>query len=257
MRLLRRLGGVVALLFSLIGTVACVAGIVCVWMFYQRVAERAEAISARLDIGLERVSNAIGNVRRAVDRARTDVAEVRKESADVDRGGAKGRLASRTLRTLIQQKAAPDIDDLGGRLATLSDAALAVSSLLDSFHELDLAPRLRLEPEQLKRRADEAKKVSGALRRIEATMGGGSKETDAREVAEAASQVDGVLQRCLAAVDDWQSSVETTRAELGRTRERLLGWQMIAAIAVSALCLWVGAGQVSLFAHALRWCRGI
>src|SRR5690349_17511302 len=117
MRLLRRLTGVVALLLSAVGAAACVAGVVCIWLYHQRAAERTEAAALRVDAGLERVSTALGNVRRAVEKARADVADVGKESADLGGGGVKGRLASRTVRTLIQQKAGPSIDDLGGRLA--------------------------------------------------------------------------------------------------------------------------------------------
>ena len=128
MRLLRRVGGVLVLLLSAVGIIGCASGIIGIWMLYQSVSDKVQTISARLDVGLQRVSAANQNVGRAIERARADVATVSKGSADLGGGGERGRRASRALRTVIQQQAGPNIDDLGGRLATLSDAAVAVAS---------------------------------------------------------------------------------------------------------------------------------
>jgi hypothetical protein len=255
MALLRRCCGALVLLLSAVGIICCVAGIIGTWMFYQRVSDKVQMISARLGIGLQRVSAANQNVRRAVEKARADVASVGKESADLGGGGEKSRRASRAVGTLIRQRAGPDLDDLGGRLATLSDVAVAVSSLLQSFQGLPTGRSFRVEPDQLKRRADEAQQLSATLRRLEAALGDGDKETSSREVAAATSQVDLVLQRCLSAVDDWQSDLDTAREDLARVKAEILGWLTYVAIAVTVVCLWVGAGQVSLFARALKWCR--
>jgi hypothetical protein len=244
------------LLLSTVGIICCVAGIIGTWMYYQTVSEKVETISDRVDAGLLRVSAANQNVGRAVEKARADVANVDRESADLDGGGERSRRASRALRTLIQQRAGPNIDELGGRLATLSDAAAAASSLLQSFQELPRGRSHRFEPDQLQRRADEAEQLSATLRRLEAAVGEGDKETSHREVASATSQVDIVLQNCQAELDDWQSDLDAAREELARVKGEILGWLTYAAVAVTILCLWVGAGQVSLFARALRWCGG-
>jgi hypothetical protein len=255
MGLLRRLGGVMVLLLSTVGIICCVAGIIGTWVYYQTASEQVETISARVDAGLLRVSVANQNVGRAVEKARADVASVGKGSADLGGDGERSRRASRTLRALIQQQAGPNIDELGGRLATLSDAAAAASSLLQSFQELPPGRSRRVDPDQLKHRADEAQKLSATLRRLEATVGEGDKETSHREVASATSQVDLVLQNCQAALADWQSDLDAAREKLARVRGEILGWLTYAAVGVTILSLWVGAGQVSLFARALRWCR--
>jgi hypothetical protein len=138
----------------------------------------------------------------------------------------------------------------------MSDAAVAVSSLLDSFKELPHGRGLRVEPEQMQRRADEARKISATLRRLEAAVGDGDREAGGREVAATTGEVEDVLQRCLSAVDDWQSDLDGAREDLTRVAGEILGWLRYAAVAVTVLCVWVGAGQVCLFARALRWCRG-
>ena len=256
MGLLRRLGGVIVLLLSTVGTVCCAAGIIGTWILYQGVSQRVQRITDRLDSGLHRVSAANRNVQLALGKARADVANVSKESADLGGGGAKSRLAARTIRTLIRQQAGPDIDELGGRLATLSDSAVAVASLLASFQEVPLSLGSQIDPDQLKRRADEAQRLSSILRQLEAVVGDGDTETSRQRVAAATSEVDLFLQQCQATVDAWQSDLDATRGDLARVKAKLPGWLTWAAIAVTVLCSWVGAGQISLFAHALRWCRG-
>jgi hypothetical protein len=163
MRLLRRFGEVLVLFVSAVGILGCAGGIIGIWMLYSEVSERVQTVSARLDLGLQRVAAANQNVCRAIARARADVTTVSKEAADLGGGGDKGRRASHALRTVIQRQAAPNLDDLGGRLATLSDATVAVSSLLESLQELPTGPRVRIEPDLLQRRADEAQQLAATL----------------------------------------------------------------------------------------------
>jgi hypothetical protein len=215
-----------------------------------------QRITDRLDTGLQRASAANQNVQLAVGKARANVANVGEESADLGDAGAKNSRARRTIRALLRQQAGPNIDELGGRLATLSDSAIAVSSMLESFQEVPLARASRIDPDQLKRRADEAQRLSSILRRLEDAVGDGDTETDRQKVAAATSEVDLVLQNCQATVDAWQSDLDTARDDLAHVKAKMPGWLTCAAIAVTVLCSWVGAGQISLFVHALRWCRG-
>jgi hypothetical protein len=244
------------LLLSAVGIVCCVAGIVGIWWFWPSASERVQKIAAGLDVGLQRASAATRHVQRAVAKARADVAEAGKESADLAGGGEKSRLASRTLRRLIQQRVGPDVDDLVGRLATMSDASVAVSALLQSVQELPPSRTSRLEPDQWERWTDQARQLSAKLRRLEAVVGDGDKEASGREVAAASSEVDLVLQKCQATVDDWQSSLDAVREDFPRVKEEVLGWLWPAAVAMTLLVGWVAVGQLSLFAHAVRWCRG-
>src|SRR6516162_2624820 len=160
MRLLRRFGGAIVLLLSTVGVLCCVAGAIGVWIFNQQASHRVQNISEQLDAGLERASVATQNAQRAVGKARAEVANVGKESTDPGGGGERSRVASRALRTLIQQ-VGPNLNDLSGRLATLSDAAVAVSSLLQSFQELPVSRTGRLKPDQLERWGDQAQQLSG------------------------------------------------------------------------------------------------
>src|ERR1700676_5214531 len=78
MRLLLRCVGALVLLLSTFGIVCCVAGVVGVWMLRQTASEKVLNISTRLDVGLQRASDANEKVRRALEKARADVAKVGK-----------------------------------------------------------------------------------------------------------------------------------------------------------------------------------
>ncbi len=257
MVLLRRSVGALGLILSTVGVVCCAGGVIGIWMFFQDTSERVQKVFARLDVGLQRASAAVDNLQRAVGKARTDVAEAGRESVDLGQDRGKGRRVSRSLKTFIQQKVGPDVEDLGGRLATLSDAAVTVSSLLESLQEL-LPGRAgrRLEPGQLEHWGEEARQLSTGLRRLEAVVDEGGKETGGQQVAAATGEVDQALQRCQAKADAWQSDLDGVREEFQHVRAKVRGWVTLTAVAVTVLLVWVAAGQVSLFAHALRWLRG-
>jgi hypothetical protein len=255
MVLLRRSGGALVLILSTVGVVCCIGGVIGIWMFFQDTSERVQKVFARLDVGLQRASAAVDNLRRAVGKARTDLAEAGRESVDLGQDGRKGRRVSRSLKTFIQQKVGPDVEDLGGRLASLSDAAVTVSSLLESVQELLPGPAGRLEPGQLEHWGEEARQLSTGLRRLEAVVDEGGKEAGGQQVAAATSEVDLTLQRCQAKVDAWQSDLAGAREEIQHVRAKVRGWVTLAAVALTVLLVWVAAGQVSLFAHALLWLR--
>jgi hypothetical protein len=177
MRFWRRFGGAIVLLLSTVGVLCCVAGAIGVWIFYQHASQRVQNITAQFDVGLERASVATQKAQRAVGKARAEVVKVSKESTDVGGGGERGRGASRVLWTLIQQQVGPSLNNLSGHLATLSDAAVAVTTLLQSFQELPASRTGRIKPDQWERWGDEALHLSGTLRRLEAVVGNGEKVT--------------------------------------------------------------------------------
>jgi hypothetical protein len=256
MRSLLRISGLIALLFSAIGIIGCVALIIGTWVLYQRVSEKVQSISARIDAGLERVSTANQNVRDAVTKARSDVADVRQGSVNIGAVAGKKRPAARVLHTLIERRAGPTIDNLGGRLATLSDAAAAASSLMDSAPELVPSGKHQIDADQLKNRADEVQQLSVILRRLDSAIDDGDKEIGQEDVEKAAVDVDAVLERCQSAVQDWQSDLDGLRHDIARIEQRIAVWLLCAAVLATVLFVWIGAGQVSLFGHAWHWCFG-
>jgi hypothetical protein len=251
-----RFGGTVAVLLSTIGLIGCVGGVAGVWLFYWNASDRVQKVAARLDVVLKRATDTAGNVERAVADARTRVVQARSELADTRKNGGKGKLGSRAARSLLEKKLGPNIDDVGARLLTLSDAATAASALLQSAGELTGGRTGRLAPEQMEQWSGEAQQLSAALRKLKAALGRGDTEADGADLAAATGEVDGVLQRCQAKLGEWRSMLDAAREELPGIEADVFGWLRLVAVVVTVICVWAAAGQASLFVHGLRWCKG-
>ncbi len=255
MELLRRIGAPIVLILSTVGIICCVAGVVAVWMFRQAATGKVENVADRLDTGLRRTLDGTNSVRRALELARDKVANVNEESVHLrDDGDKKGGPTTLVLRRLIREQLGPRINELDGRLATLSDAAVAVASLLESLQELPAA-QSRVNTEKLQRLAEQAPQLAATLQRLQAAVGDGGREVAEPEVAAAASQVDVALQKCKWTVEDWQNDLDATRQDLLQIKTTALTWLFRATIAVSVICAWVAVSQISLFAHAWKWWR--
>jgi hypothetical protein len=202
---------------------------------------------------MQRASSATQEVQRALQKARADVDRVGKESAGLGTDPMKDRAKVGLLRNMIDRQLGPNINNLGGRLAVLSDASVAAASLLRSVQELPLAHAGRIDPDKLERATEQASQLSAALQKLQTTIGEGDKTAGEREVASAANGVDLVLQRCQATVEDWHSDLDAAHEALAYFEAHVSGWLMFAAIAGTVLCAWVGVGQISLFAHAWKW----
>src|SRR5262249_38277361 len=150
----------------------------------------------------------------------------------------KGRLATGIVRRMIRQEAGPKVNEVSGRLDTFSDAAVAVSSLLESLQGFPLAETGRLRPEQVERLSGQASRLSAALQQLQAVVGDGDGPAGEQEVAAAAGEVERVLQRCQAVVDEVKADLDAARDELPRLEARILGWMLLTAIAVTVVCAW-------------------
>jgi hypothetical protein len=254
MGMARRILGVVFLLFSTIGIVGCIAAIVGLWMGHQIIREKVTTITERLDDGLQRAYLPTQSVQRALEQARASLDSVNRESASL-RGSEKNLAVSSVLRKLVRQQVGPNINELGVRLATLSAVATAVTSLLQSFQELPLSQNDRFPSDKLDDWTDQATQLSATLRRLEGIVGPTNQQCSREEMAAASQGVQLALQRCQAKVDKWQRLLETASEQLPNVRTVFFRWLTLATIALTALCVWVGLGQISLLAHALTWCR--
>jgi hypothetical protein len=253
MSLFRRFLGFLVLLLSAACFLGCVAGIVLIWEARQDVSDRTQKVVTRIEVGLERALAVTQDLGRALEKARTDVDRVNQGVA-ASHGDKKNRPPPNILRGLVKQ-VAPGLNELGGRLAISSDAAVVVTSLLQSLQELPLSQTGRIDAERLQGLTRESSRLSASLQKLEALVGEGD-GTVAEETATAGRDVDRVLRKCQTTVADWQSDLESARKELPLVEAEVPRWMTLLAIVVTAVCAWVALSQISLAAHALKWCRG-
>ncbi len=254
MSLLRRLLATAAIVLCTATVAACVGVVVGMWTVGRQVSGRVHHAFDRLEVALQRASAANRSVRRVLAQALADV-EAQPDGQPAGAPGARGRRESSALRALAQRRVARDIGELRGRLDTLADAAVAAASLLQGTQEIAEDRRGRAEVGRLERWAAEAGQLAVTLQRLEAAVGDGPPAAGGREPAEPAGAVELALQRCQAKLDAWQTDLDAAGAGLQEWEATTAGWLRHAAIALTLLCAWVAAGQVSLFAHAVGWLR--
>ncbi len=143
-----------------------------------------------------------------LEKARDDVAKVNKESTDL-RGDKKNHGPPAIVRRLVWQEVGPKLSELRGRLATSSDAAVVVSSLLRKPSRTPLSQTSRIDPERLERLTDKSSQLSTSLQRLQAMVGDGDRGVADKEIADGVREVDHVLRNCQTVVDEWQSDLDT------------------------------------------------
>ena len=254
MRLLRGLPGVIAVVLSAVGIVACVAGVVVIWFLRPTAISMIDGLDAQVVAAVQRVSDANQRVQHALDKARSDVLRVKSQAADFRLEPGKSKRASDVLRNLVQEQLGPDVNDLGNRLAAASDAGVVLASFVRSLREISLGPAGDIAPSKLQPATNQAPQLQAALQGLRATAGENKAVTEQQVIA-VATEMEGLLQRCKVAVDDWQSDLDHALDALPRVKEKALDCMMVAAIFSTALCLWVGAGQISLFVHGWKCFR--
>lgn len=252
MRILGRSLGAILLVISAVGMIACAASVIAIWVGRSLVVQRIERIETRLDAAIQRASSATRDVLGALETAREDVNRVGKDSAGLGSEPAKDRRTTGRLRKLIDREVGPNIGELRGRLATASEAAVVTASLLRSFQDLPLGQSSRIDPDKLERTTEQAAQLSAALQKLQAAIGEGDQPANEREVLSSANDIDLVLQRCQATVEDWQSQLEATREALAYFESHVNGWLAVVTIAVTVLCVWMGLGQISLSIHGWK-----
>jgi hypothetical protein len=254
MRFLRRFVAVLVMILSTVVFIACIAGMIGVWIARQKASEKVQDLSARIEVGLQRASAADLEAERALEKARDNVATVNKESANLS-GEQKG-LTTSLIRGVIQAQAGPRINEVYGRLAMFSDTAVVAASLLQSLQESPLGTDRQIDPERLDQLGGQAAQLSAAFQKLRGVVGEGDTPASERDVVDATREVDRILQRCLAVLSDIQSDLDAAREDVPRVKAKIFSWMLLAAIVVTVLCAWVAVSQVSLFAHGWKWCRG-
>jgi hypothetical protein len=256
MRFLRRFVAVLVMILSTVVFIACIAGMIGIWIARQKATEKVQDLSARLEVGLRRASAADLEAQRALEKAHDNLVTVNRESANLGGGNEQNRLTTSLIRGVIQGEAGPRINEVYGRLAMFSDTAVVAASLLQSLQESHLVSDRQIDPEKLDQLSGQAAQLSAAFQKLRGVVGEGDTPASERDVVDATREVDQILQKCLAVVTDIRSDLDAAREDLPRIKAEILRWMLLAAIVVTVLCAWVALSQISLFAHGWKWCRG-
>jgi hypothetical protein len=252
----RRLVGTLLLVLGAVGFVGCIAAIICAWLACQKASDKVREVASCADAGMKRATDIDDKVRQALQRARTDMKSFNEQAGGLGHKDDEAkRRATGLIRQRVQREVGPNLDELGGRLATFSDAAVVVSSLLQSYQEMRSASASRVSPEQIEAVSKSATKLAAVSRRLQGIVGDADKSIEEKEVHAAITDVDNILERCQSVVDDLNADLTRIRENMSQLEAEVLWWMTAATVAVTVLFGWGALGQVSLFAQGWTWCR--
>jgi hypothetical protein len=243
MRVVRRLTGWTFGAAGAVGLVLCVAGLVGCWVAYFEVVGRVDRLFGRAEGALAETGGNLGQVGDRLRGTQAELGAVRRREAEV----SSRPPAERGARRALSRKAVEAI----GPQAT--EAALVAKGLLDALAELPVADRVNVDTDGLKEASAQLSDVSERAAKLASLLG---PDTGAdRDIGTESSRAAEALRRAIAladaGADRWERGRETVAAGHARTRR----WTMGAAVAVTAMLVWIAAGQLSLLIHGRTLAR--
>jgi uncharacterized membrane protein YccC len=238
MTIARRIGAGVVLVLAAVGLIVCLAVIVAVW-------------AARPPVD-DTVASSVDTLVGYLDLASGDIQQV--DASLVDAQGAVNNVTQQAQ----QGQVAPDLGaNLAPRLQRLSDLSTRIQSSLDTLQK-GVAAADRLPSVDTSTLQGRLRRVENGLTQVQTRlndMQAAIAQRDNPRIATASTAVSGAITDARGSLADAQANIANTRASLIDAKDQISRWTLGAALAFTLLFLLLGAGQVSLIAHAWTWMR--
>jgi hypothetical protein len=253
MRVARRLTGWTFGAAGAVGLVLCVAGLVGCWVAYFEVVGRVDRLFGRAEGALAETGGNLGQVGDRLRGTQAELGAVRRREAEVSARPPAERGARRALSRKAVEAVGLQAAEARDLLVRATEAALVAKGLLDALAELPVADRVNVDTDGLKEASAQLSDVSERAAKLASLLG---PDTGAeRDIGTESSRAAEALRRAIdladAGADRWERGRETVAAGHARTRR----WTMGAAVAVTAMLVWIAAGQLSLLIHGRTLAR--
>ncbi len=248
---MRKLLGIGAVLFGIVGVLLCATAVGIGWWAALRTTALVDRVAVRLDHGLSEVDLQLARVEARLDAVRTDLSAARAaaeaiaaENPNLPRVRAEiERLLDRLVPTLDRADALAD--SLRSQAVLLRTAA----DLVDYFKEdPDATVRVRNAAGKIDRAAES---LNGLRVRVEA-----SKTLKAvqltRELVTLAREAAAGSERLAEGLADTRQEIVVIRRRTAEFRDEVVFWIYMAATANTLIWLWGGLGQLCLIGWGRR-----
>ncbi len=251
---MNRTTGYIVRVLSGIGLVACVAGVIAVWVARPSVLQSSERLCDTLDVGLALVEQKTIQADALVGKIQAGVAPI---------VGEVTQLAERTDRRPDDEKV---LNRIRGELSKHLDQLDALAELAESAvafltNTTQLSKSLRLPASRISagQSPGEAKERSAALARVETKLGDlreklakiQSNERVQRDIAEtvvgAVRDVEQDLKLLDSKLEGMRETAVQWRTEVDELRKKAPWWINSTAFIGSLILAWMGLGQYALF----------
>jgi hypothetical protein len=248
MKILVKIFAILVMILTVVGTLLCAGLLAGGWMLSDpltnvatdalMVVENyvgiAEQVTGRIDDHLETMLGEVNEVAASLATMEDD----QKEQISED---IQGRLDN--VFGPLLEKSEAIIDPLSKGAIALN-RMLRLANLLPGVDLPPIAEKLDPISERL---AELAEKIDDLQEAIDSVDFDGSRVLAAvLAIAEKIGGVEGEVSR-------YEAGMQLTLAASAALREKVPGWVDVFSIAISALAVLMGAGQVSLFIHARKW----
>lgn len=246
----KRILAVIVMILAAIGALLCLGGVIGAWAANEPVTNAITSTIDTLDgyVGLasqttQLASDRIGGLRGEIESVQQTAANVTPEQ--------KAQLAER-VRATVQQRFGPTVTSVRNAATTLSTGVVALNKSLESLNRLPgvTVPTLTDELQAVNERLDA---VNSKVDALGATVSDAN--FDGARLNAAASAAASELQSLETTMNQWQSRLDAARASAANARSAVSSAIDLGSLVVTLLLLLFGAGQISLFAHALDWFR--
>jgi uncharacterized phage infection (PIP) family protein YhgE len=245
MKILRKIAAILVMILAVVGVLLCVGGLVGAWAVNQPATNAVTGL-------LGTASDYLGLASQATQTAGSTVSDVTQR---LDALGQAATSLSADRKAQIDARVA-EITQPIARISTLTaTASQGLSSLDSTLNRLDRIPGLDVPQPQadlggISTRLDA---VSTKLDALHTTVN--SAALDGQRVQGATTALSSELQGVQTELSRWSSGIGQRQAAIQSVSNRVPGLIDLASVAATLFVLLFGAGQVSLFIHALQWFR--
>lgn len=231
------------LIFSCSGMGLFVALGIWIWFVKAEVDRQSEALTSRANKTLESADRAIGFVRNIIEKAELDLAVTRGETS-VQTALPPVDPFLRLTAQKASQDLAGSVDRAHNAVVLASEAVVVADAALDVVGGLpELKQLLGVQPEQLDATRTALGNVSNELQQAKNVLGVSSISPDAVPTTEQLHAVDDALRNARAFTDEVGKVVDSTRARVNETKQKVDLWAMRGALGTSLISVLGLLGQ--------------
>jgi hydrogenase maturation protease len=238
-------------IFSSLGILLFVSIGIWIWSLKAEVDRQSKALSSRANDTLDSANQAIGVVREIIEKAESDLAKTR----------SIGQLPFQPVDPLFRITAQKASQDLAGSVerahsavVLASEAVVVADAALDVVGGLpELKQMLGVKPEQLDATRTALEKVSDELHQARGILDVPANSSDGVPTTEQLYAVDDALHNARGFTDEVSKIVETTRAKVNETKQKVDTWSWRGAVATSLISALGMLGQ--FFMARFFWCK--
>ena len=256
MTALRRILALLLVLLGIIGTAACIAGIVGVWRVKQPLLDRSARAFGVADKAFVVVTEYGDVISFTLTKSREDLGTIKTKAAIENNAAAKPSFTDVVVSRMVADQLGTKIKNVGDAVNAVTDASIVLDSLLGQIDQLPATFVHKVNDDQLEQVQGTLGDVAAATRRLSSLLQTARPDENVPpEMAEATVEIEALLGRLLAWIDMLRERVKTTKTEVAELRPRLEFWIHWGSAIITGVLAWIGFSQLVVVGVAWRWLR--